>query len=88
VTYSTEAATPQDDMDEARRLNNRADHYVYGDGADPLVGQAFATMALVHATLALAGYTRDAAVNATCAHGTVGFCAPCLALVKDGGTLA
>lgn len=38
---------------EAERLADQANHYTYGDGADSVAGQAFATEALVHATLAL-----------------------------------
>jgi hypothetical protein len=37
---------------EAERLGERAWHYIYGDGNDAAVGQAIATLALVHATLA------------------------------------
>ena len=42
---------------EAERLADRAQHFTYGDGGDPVVGQALATEALVHATLALAAAT-------------------------------
>jgi hypothetical protein len=42
---------------ESERLAVRADHYVHGDGADTAVGHAFAAMAQVHATLALAAAT-------------------------------
>lgn len=45
-------------MAEAVRLDARADHFIYGDGADTAVGHAFATRALTHATLALAGFAR------------------------------
>ncbi|MFC8859294.1 hypothetical protein [[Kitasatospora] papulosa] len=38
---------------EAERLADRAHHYTYGDGADPVTGAAFAAEAQVHATLAL-----------------------------------
>lgn len=39
---------------DAERLIERAWHYVHGDGADPVVGAGFASMAQAHATLALA----------------------------------
>ena len=74
--------TPQEHYDEAERLCYNAQRQGGNEALKMLA------TAQVHATLALAGYTRDAAANATCAHGTVGFCAPCLALVKEGGTLA
>lgn len=38
---------------EAERLAAQANHYTYGDGADPEVGAAFAAEAQVHAILAL-----------------------------------
>lgn len=38
---------------EAERLLARVDHFVYGDGADPVTGGATAAQAQVHATLAL-----------------------------------
>lgn len=45
---------------EAERLANQANHFTYGDGADPVTGAALAAEAQTHATLALA-----AAVAAT-----------------------
>ncbi|MFJ4009408.1 hypothetical protein [Streptomyces sp. NPDC090026] len=41
----------------AERLADRARHFTYGDGADPVVGAALAAEAQVHATLALAAAT-------------------------------
>jgi len=38
---------------EAERLLKKANHFTYGDGADPVTGAAFAAEAQVHATLAL-----------------------------------
>jgi hypothetical protein len=46
---------------EAERLAKRADHFTYGDGADPVTGAATAAQAQVHATLALAAATALAA---------------------------
>jgi hypothetical protein len=37
---------------EAERLAGRANHFTYGDGANPVVGAALAAEAQVHATLA------------------------------------
>jgi len=51
--------TPEQDMEESRRLLQRANHYLYGDGADPVTGAGFAQMATAQATLALAGFMRD-----------------------------
>ena len=51
--------SPQEHVIKAEQLDLMADHYIYGDGADPIVGQAFATRALTHATLAVAGFTRE-----------------------------
>ncbi|WP_262059703.1 hypothetical protein [Streptomyces sp. STR69] len=42
---------------EAEHLVERAHHYTYGDGADPVTGAALAAEAQVHATLALAAAT-------------------------------
>jgi hypothetical protein len=42
---------------EAERLADQANHYTYGDGADPVTGAALAAEAQVHATLALAAAT-------------------------------
>ena len=42
---------------EAEQLAERAHHWTYGDGADPVVGAALAAEAQVHATLALAAAT-------------------------------
>ncbi|MEU8886687.1 hypothetical protein [Streptomyces sp. NPDC048442] len=42
---------------QAERLADQANHYTYGDGADPVVGAALAAEAQVHATLALAAAT-------------------------------
>lgn len=42
---------------EAERLADRAHHFTYGDGADPVVGAALAAEAQVHATLALVAAT-------------------------------
>lgn len=38
----------------AEQLADKANHYTYGDGCDPVTGHAFAAEAQVHATLALA----------------------------------
>ncbi|MEV5449981.1 hypothetical protein [Streptomyces sp. NPDC052535] len=38
---------------EAERLLSQAHHYTYGDGADPVTGQALATEAIGHALLAV-----------------------------------
>ncbi|MER5213660.1 hypothetical protein ABT063_24590 [Streptomyces sp. NPDC002838] len=46
---------------EAERLADRAHHFTYGDGADPVVGAALAAEAQVHATLALTAVTALAA---------------------------
>lgn len=46
--------TGPDHYREAERLVERAHHFTYGDGADPVVGAALAAEAQVHATLALA----------------------------------
>lgn len=43
----------------AERLADRANHFTYGDGADPVVGAALAAEAQVHATLALAAATAE-----------------------------
>jgi hypothetical protein len=45
----------------AVRLADQANHFTYGDGADPIVGAALAAEAQVHATLAQAAATIDAA---------------------------
>ncbi|WP_128817982.1 hypothetical protein [Streptomyces sp. S063] len=42
---------------EAERLAERAHHFTYGDGANPVVGAALAAEAQVHATLALVAAT-------------------------------
>ncbi|MFF8901718.1 hypothetical protein ACF082_30035 [Streptomyces lydicus] len=42
---------------EAERLADRAHHFTYGDGGDPVTGAALAAEAQVHATLALAAAT-------------------------------
>ena len=42
---------------EAERLANQANHFTYGDGADPVTGHALAAEAQVHATLALTAAT-------------------------------
>ena len=42
---------------EAERLADRAHHFTYGDGADPVIGAALAAEAQVHATLALTAAT-------------------------------
>lgn len=42
---------------EAERLADRAHHFTYGDGGDPVVGAALAAEAQVHATLALTAAT-------------------------------
>ncbi|WP_304452863.1 hypothetical protein [Nocardiopsis sp. YSL2] len=39
---------------EAERLADRAHHYTYGDGGDPVTGAALAAEGQIHATLALA----------------------------------
>ncbi|MGI8333416.1 hypothetical protein ACRYCC_25985 [Actinomadura scrupuli] len=41
----------------AERLADQANHYIYGDGSDPVTGAALAAEAQVHATLALAAAT-------------------------------
>ena len=38
---------------EAERFAEQAYHYIYGDGADVVTGQALATLAQVYATLAV-----------------------------------
>lgn len=55
--------SPQEHYEKAEELNRRAYHFLYGDGADTSTGTGFATMALVHATLAHAGFLRDSAAN-------------------------
>jgi hypothetical protein len=62
----------QDHAAKAIELDIRADHYIYGDGADQATGQAMATRALTHATLALALFTRDAANGANHVHDYIG----------------
>ena len=42
---------------KAEEFNYKAEHYLWGDGADPVVGAGFAQMAQVHATLALVAAT-------------------------------
>lgn len=46
---------------EAERLADQANHYTYGDGADPVRGAALAAEAQAHATLALVAATIAAA---------------------------
>jgi hypothetical protein len=41
----------------AEQLADKAHHFTYGDGADPVTGAALAAEAQVHATLALAAAT-------------------------------
>lgn len=53
---------------EAVRLANHANHFTYGDGADPVVGAALAAEAQVHATLALAAATVEQAEVTAVAH--------------------
>lgn len=48
---------------EAARLADQAQHYTYGDGADPVTGAALAAEAQVHATLALAAATAMACAD-------------------------
>jgi hypothetical protein len=50
-------ATGPDHYREAERLADRAHHYTYGDGGDPVTGAALAAEAQVHATLALTAAT-------------------------------
>lgn len=45
----------------AQRLLDRAEHFTYGDGADPVTGAACAAQAQAHAALALVAATVDAA---------------------------
>lgn len=52
---------------EAERLADRAHHFTYGDGADPVTGAALAAEAQVHATLALTAATVEQAANAAIA---------------------
>jgi hypothetical protein len=40
---------------------DKAWHYLHGDGADPAIGQGFATLAAAHATMALAAQREDQA---------------------------
>lgn len=47
----------------AERLADRANHFTYGDGNDPVVGAALAAEGQVHATLALAAATALMAVT-------------------------
>ncbi|MFE2045705.1 hypothetical protein ACFXAZ_33280 [Streptomyces sp. NPDC059477] len=49
--------TGPDHYREAERLLDRAHHFTYGDGGDPVTGAALATAAQAHATLALAAAT-------------------------------
>ncbi|MFC8625660.1 hypothetical protein [Streptomyces anulatus] len=42
---------------EAEWLAERAHHFTYGDGSNPVIGAALAAEAQVHATLALAAAT-------------------------------
>ena len=42
----------------AEELLLQANHWSYGDGGDPVIGQALATEAQAHATLALVEATR------------------------------
>ncbi|GGX02224.1 hypothetical protein [Streptomyces chryseus] len=46
---------------EAERLAKQANHYTYGDGADPVTGHALAAEAQVYATLALVAAQAPAA---------------------------
>lgn len=39
---------------QAEKLADQANHYTYGDGADPVTGAALAAEAQVHATLSVA----------------------------------
>lgn len=48
----------------AQHLLDRAEHFTYGDGADPVVGAACAAQAQAHATLAQVAATIDAAEHA------------------------
>lgn len=50
-------ATGPEQYREAERLAERAHHFTYGDGGDPITGAALAAEAQVHATLALAAAT-------------------------------
>ncbi|MEY9937326.1 hypothetical protein [Streptacidiphilus sp. MAP5-3] len=50
-------ATGPEHYRTAETLAERARHFTYGDGADPVVGAALAAEAQVHATLALAAAT-------------------------------
>ena len=45
--------TPDQLAAEALRLADRADHYIFGDGADPITGLGFAAEGIIHALLAL-----------------------------------
>jgi hypothetical protein len=49
--------TPEEHKAEAERLADKAHHFTWGDGADPVTGAALAAEAQVHATLALVGAT-------------------------------
>lgn len=53
---------------EAERLADRAHHFTYGDGADPVTGAALAAEAQVHATLANAAATAVLASVTAFAH--------------------
>lgn len=46
---------------EAERLADKANHFTYGDGGDPVTGHALAAEAQAHATLALVAATVEAA---------------------------
>lgn len=50
-------ASGVDHYRDAERLAERAYHFTYGDGSDPVTGAALAAVAQVHATLALAAAT-------------------------------
>lgn len=63
-----------DHYSEAQRLADQAHDYTYGDGADPVTGNALAAEAQVHATLALVDAIRalpmiaDPSEECTCGH--------------------
>jgi hypothetical protein len=44
---------------QAKEDLDKAWHYTYGDGADPVTGQAFATMAVAEALVAIAPLIRE-----------------------------
>jgi hypothetical protein len=63
--------TPQEHYDEAERLLSDSVLVGANQAGDPALHLALSTEALAHATLALAGFTRDAATGADHVHGFI-----------------